>query len=61
MTAGMTAFVYILACSDRGRYTGSTTNLRRRLRQHGEGQVRSTKGRLGTYQWLPRTSPGLRA
>ena len=28
MTAGMTAFVYILACSDRGRYTGSTTDLR---------------------------------
>ena len=39
-------FVYILRSSkDGGLYTGSTTDLRRRLREHQLGKCRSTKHR----------------
>jgi putative endonuclease len=30
--------VYIILCSDNSFYTGITTDLERRLRQHGEGR-----------------------
>ena len=42
-----TGYVYILECSDGSYYTGSTTDLERRLQQHeaGEGS-RYTKRRL---------------
>ena len=42
----VSAYVYILACGDGRRYFGSTTDLRRRLSEHRNGWVRSTKGRL---------------
>ena len=43
----MAGYVYILRCADGAYYTGSTTDLKRRLweHQHGEG-ARFTKGRL---------------
>jgi putative endonuclease len=31
-------FVYVLVCSDRTLYTGYTTDLERRLRQHNAGE-----------------------
>jgi len=46
MIARMAAYAYILACGDGGYYYGSARDLRRRLRQHQQGEVRSTKGRL---------------
>ena len=41
------AFMYILRCSDRSFYVGSTWNLERRLWQHGQGEgAEYTKRRL---------------
>ena len=40
------AWVYILRGASERHYIGSTTNLRRRLEQHGRGHTASTK-RLG--------------
>jgi len=42
----MPAFVYILRCSDDRNYYGSTNELSRRLAQHRDGLVPSTKWRL---------------
>jgi UV DNA damage endonuclease len=40
-------FVYILRCADGTLYTGITTDLTRRLRQHNAGTAsRYTRGRL---------------
>jgi predicted GIY-YIG superfamily endonuclease len=42
-------FVYILSCSDGSLYTGITTDLPRRCRQHNEGRAsRYTRCRLPT-------------
>ena len=42
-----TWFVYILRCADRSLYTGVTTDLPRRLRQHNAGTAsRYTRSRL---------------
>nr|WP_299384766.1 GIY-YIG nuclease family protein [Allomuricauda sp.] len=38
--------VYILRCSDGKFYTGFTGNLSRRLLEHNNGKVKSTKQRL---------------
>lgn len=44
--SAMTWVVYILECSDGSLYTGSTTDLKRRLCEHQEGKgARYTKGR----------------
>lgn len=41
------AWVYILRCSDGSLYTGWTSDLERRLCEHGEGRAsRCTAGRL---------------
>ena len=41
------AFMYILLCSDRTYYTGSTKNLNNRLEEHSHGQgANYTKKRL---------------
>ena len=41
------AFVYILECSDRSTYVGSTRDLHRRLEQHQRGEgANYTRGRL---------------
>ena len=41
------AYVYILRCRDGSLYTGATTDLARRLRQHGDGEAsRYTRSRL---------------
>ena len=37
---------YILECSDKTYYVGSTNNLKRRLRDHNARQNRHTKSRL---------------
>lgn len=38
--------VYIILCSDNSLYTGITTNIERRFRQHGEGRgARYFRGR----------------
>lgn len=38
--------VYILECSDKTLYTGTTNNLERRLKQHNDGKgAKYTKGR----------------
>ncbi len=37
---------YILECSDKTYYVGSTNNIERRLRDHSFGQCRYTKSRL---------------
>ena len=40
-------YVYVLLSDKDGRfYTGATSDLRRRLREHETGSVSSTKGRL---------------
>ena len=42
-----TGFVYILQCSDGTYYTGSTTDLERRIQQHQAGEgAKYTKRRL---------------
>lgn len=39
-------FVYILSCADGSLYTGYTTELQRRLREHNEGKgAKYTRGR----------------
>lgn len=35
----MTYYVYMLKCADNTLYTGITTNLERRLREHNEGKI----------------------
>jgi putative endonuclease len=43
----MNSFVYILlSLKDHKTYIGSTDNLKRRIKQHKEGKVFSTKNRL---------------
>lgn len=44
--AGSGWLVYILRCADDSLYTGCTNNLPRRLRSHGNGRVKYTRGRL---------------
>ena len=39
-------YTYVLKCSDDELYIGSTTDLKRRVVQHKEGNVESTKYRL---------------
>ncbi|MFH1711616.1 MAG: GIY-YIG nuclease family protein [Patescibacteria group bacterium] len=39
-------FVYVLMCNDRKRYIGYTANLNNRVKQHVNGEVFATKGRL---------------
>lgn len=38
--------VYVLKCKDKNYYTGFTGNLSRRLSEHNDGKVKSTKHRL---------------
>ena len=38
-------YVYILICSDKGLYTGCTTNLKERMNRHQKGWVDVTKER----------------
>jgi putative endonuclease len=38
--------VYLLACADGTLYCGITNNLERRLKAHGRGRVKYTRGRL---------------
>lgn len=38
--------VYILRCADGTLYTGCTNDRDRRLRSHGQGRVKYTRGRL---------------
>lgn len=38
-------YVYVLLCSDDKFYIGRSSDLRRRLREHQNGEVKSTKGR----------------
>lgn len=40
-------FVYIIECADGSLYTGITTDVERRLREHSEGKIgaRYTRGR----------------
>lgn len=38
--------VYILKCNDGKYYTGFTTNLKRRIAKHKNGEVRFTNSRL---------------
>ena len=46
MTEKMSWVVYILECSDESLYTGSTTNLARRITEHEQGNgARYTRGR----------------
>jgi putative endonuclease len=40
------AFVYILRCRDGTLYTGWTTDVARRVSEHGRGASRYTRGRL---------------
>ncbi|MFH1631701.1 MAG: NUDIX domain-containing protein [bacterium] len=54
----MKAYLYILECSDRSYYTGSTTNLERCLKEHqtGNGAVHTSRRlpvRLAYYERLP--------
>ena len=43
----MTWFVYMVRCNDRSLYTGITTDLQRRCRQHNAGTAsRYTRGRI---------------
>lgn len=44
----MTWFVYMLRCSDGSLYTGVTTDVERRLREHKEGKTgaKYTRGRI---------------
>ena len=39
-------YVYILRCADGQPYTGCTSDLRKRMTKHRDGQVMSTKSRL---------------
>jgi putative endonuclease len=39
-------YVYVLLCADGIFYTGFSSDLRRRVREHESGEVFSTRGRL---------------
>lgn len=39
MTNNTTWYVYILECKDRSLYTGITTDVERRVREHNEGKL----------------------
>ena len=39
-------YVYLLQCADGTLYCGATNDLERRMRCHGRGEVRYTRGRL---------------
>lgn len=39
-------YVYVLHCNDKKFYTGYTANLKKRLTEHIDGEVPSTKNRL---------------
>ena len=43
----MTRYVYIVECSDRTLYTGSTANLKKRIQEHNSGKAgaKYTRGR----------------
>lgn len=58
-------FVYILECADGTLYTGWTTDLERRLKEHNAGRgARYTRGRrpveLAYYEEVPDRSTALR-
>ena len=40
------AYTYVLKCSDGNMYIGSTDDLRRRVREHNEGECADTSKRL---------------
>jgi len=40
------AYTYVLRCSDGEWYVGSTTDIKARLREHGNGECEATKWRL---------------
>jgi len=51
--------VYILRCADGSLYTGVTTDLERRLRQHNTGQgARYTRGRGPVQLVFAESQPG---
>lgn len=39
-------YVYVLLCNDKNYYTGYSTELKKRLTEHSNGKVYSTKNRL---------------
>lgn len=39
-------YVYILRCTDNTYYTGCTNNLKRRIQEHNNAEVKSTKSKL---------------
>jgi len=39
-------YVYVLLCSDDKFYIGYSTDLKKRIKRHKQGQVFATKGRL---------------
>jgi len=39
-------YTYVLLCSDKKHYIGSTNDLKRRFLKHKKGQVQATKNRL---------------
>jgi len=41
----MSHYVYILRCEDKSNYVGSTANIRRRIFEHVDGLVSSTKNK----------------
>jgi len=41
----MSYYFYILECSDKGYYYGSTANLKERINRHNQGRVSSTRYR----------------
>ena len=57
-------YVYVLLCGDGRLYTGFTSDLKQRLKQHKKGEVFSTKGRLPVelvfYEAFLRKSDALR-
>ena len=58
-------YVYILRCKDNSLYTGWTTNIERRLKEHNSGKgAKYTKGRrpckLVYYELLPDKSSALK-
>jgi predicted GIY-YIG superfamily endonuclease len=42
-------YVYGLKCSDKSLYIGSTNNLKRRIKEHNDGQSLGIKGRLPCF------------
>jgi len=39
----MTYYLYLLRCSDHSLYCGQTKDLKRRIKEHNEGKVKSAK------------------